>query len=147
MASKIVASIQIQATPDQVFDYTQDYGNRLTWDTFLRVARLEGAARAGLGVKAWCVSKHGLGMETQYVSYSRPKVTAVKMTKGPFLFKTFAGSWKFDAVENAGTKVTFTYSWSLRFPFNLISPILYRILLSNIRQRLIDLKNCVEGNQ
>lgn len=71
MASKIVVSIQIQATPDKVFDYTQDYGNRLTWDTFLRVARLESADRAGQGVKAWCVSKHGLGMETQYVSYNR----------------------------------------------------------------------------
>ena len=144
MASKLTTSIQIDATPEHVFDYTQDYGKRLSWDTFLSIAQLEGADRAASGVKAWCVSKHGLGMETQYVSFNRPNVTAVKMTKGHFMFKTFAGSWKFDALENAGTQVTFTYSWSLRFPFNLIGPILYQVLLSNVRQRLADLKNCIE---
>jgi ribosome-associated toxin RatA of RatAB toxin-antitoxin module len=145
MASKLTASIQIIASPEQVFDYTQDYGNRLSWDTFLRIAQLcDGAEKAAQGVKAWCVSKHGLGMETQYVSFKRPHVTAIKMTKGPFMFKTFAGSWKFEAAENAGTKVTFTYSWSLRFPFSLISPVLYQILLSNVRHRLADLKDCME---
>lgn len=144
MPSKITASIQIAATPEQVFDYTQDYGKRLSWDTFLKVARLEGTGLAGQGVRAWCVSKHGLGMETEYVSYNRPKVTAVKMTKGPLMFKTFAGSWKFDAAENAGTIVTFTYSWSLRFPFNLIGPLLFWVLLSNVEQRLRDLKSCIE---
>lgn len=144
MPSKLTASIRIAATPEQVFDYTQDYGKRLSWDTFLRIAQLEGADKAASGVKAWCVSKHGLGMETQYVSFNRPNVTAVKMTKGPFMFKTFAGSWKFDAAENAGTIVTFTYSWSLRFPFNLIGPLLYWVLLSNVEQRLRDLKSCIE---
>lgn len=73
MPSKLTVSIQIAAMPEQVFDYTQDYDKRLSWDTFLRVARLEGAGRAGHGVKAWCVSKHGLGMETLYVSYIRPR--------------------------------------------------------------------------
>ena len=144
MPSRITASIQIASTPEQVFDYTQDYGKRLSWDTFLRVAQLEGAEKAARGVKAWCVSKHGLGMETQYVSYNRPKVTAVKMTKGPFMFTDFAGSWKFEALENNDTRVTFTYSWTLRFPFNLIDPVLHQILLTNVKQRLTDLKNCVE---
>lgn len=31
----------------------------------------------GIGIKAWCVSKQGLGIETEYISFNRPKVTAV----------------------------------------------------------------------
>ncbi len=73
-----------------VFDYTQDYNKRLYWDTFLKKADLiEGASKADKGIKAYCVAKNGLGMETEYVSFNRPKATAIKMTKGPFMFKSF----------------------------------------------------------
>ncbi|HTF80630.1 MAG TPA: SRPBCC family protein, partial [Cytophagales bacterium] len=82
-AIKFSETIEIMVKPEFVFDYTQDYNNRLKWDTFLIEAYLlDNATHAGKGVKAWCVSRNGLGMETQYVSFNRPKVTAVKMTKG-----------------------------------------------------------------
>ena len=87
---KFSESIEIKARSESVFDYTQDYKKRLKWDTFLTEAYLlDNATQADKGVRAWCVSKNGLGMETQYVSFIRPKVTAIKMTKGPYLFREF----------------------------------------------------------
>jgi len=142
---KFSEQILINCTPEIAFDYTQDYNNRLNWDTFLKRAELiDGAAHAGKGVKAYCVSKNGLGMVTEYVSFNRPKATAIKMTKGPFMFKEFFGSWTFKDGGNSMTEVIFLYSFSLRFPFNLFNTYIKNNLKSNVRQRLVDLKNNLE---
>lgn len=72
-------SILIRDTPDALFALTQDYARRLEWDPFLRSAEfVGGAAEAGLGVRAYCVAHNRLGMETEYVSFTPPKVAAVK---------------------------------------------------------------------
>ena len=147
-AIKFSEKINIQGTQDISFDYTQDYNNRLKWDTFLTKAELiNGATNADKGIKAYCVAKNGLGMETEYVSFNRPKVTAVKMTKGPFLFRTFLGSWTFKEPEPGVTEVTFLYSFELRFPFSLLTSFIKRNLQNNVRQRLLDLKTCVEKSK
>src|SRR6188474_820127 len=113
-SSKFSENIEIVASAELIFDYTQDYKNRLKWDTFLTEAYLlYKATQADKGVKAWCVSRNGLGMETQYVSFNRPKVAAIKMTKGPYMFKEFAASWTFKEETIGLTKVTFVYSFSL----------------------------------
>ena len=144
MSAKIVESIEIAAAQMEVFDFSQDYTRRLEWDTFLREARLVNAEQADKGVRAWCVSRQGLGMEAEYVSYIRPKVTAVKMTRGPWLFQSFAGSWQFEALTDNRTNVTFTYSYTLRFPFNLLQPLVHFILVKEVKGRLRDLKNWME---
>ena len=54
------------------------------------------AHHAGVGVRAVCVAKSGWAMETEYVSFSPPRTTAVKMTRGPWFLDSFAGSWHFD---------------------------------------------------
>jgi ribosome-associated toxin RatA of RatAB toxin-antitoxin module len=131
-----------------VFGYTQDYNNRLLWDTFLVKAELlDGAEKAGVGVKAWCVAHNGLGMETEYVSFSRPKATAIKMIKGPFMFKTFLGSWTFKEIGAQQTEVIFLYSFKLRFPFALAASFIENTLRRNVRQRLADLKSYIEKSQ
>lgn len=128
-----------------VFDFTQDYSNRLKWDTFLKKADLiKGAKEAAVGVKAWCVAKNGLGMETEYVSFNRPKATAIKMTRGPYLFRVFLGSWTFKEITPLQTEVIFLYSFSLRFPFNLFTGIITRNLQNNVKKRLLDLKKNLE---
>jgi ribosome-associated toxin RatA of RatAB toxin-antitoxin module len=143
---KITEKIEIRCNPDAAFDYTQDYGQRLAWDTFLKKADLiNGAKKAGKGVKAYCVAKNGLGMETVYVSFNRPKATAIKMTKGPFMFKTFLGSWTFKEIQPSLTEVIFLYSFQLRFPFNLAAELIKRNLRTNVKQRLVDLKEHIEG--
>jgi Polyketide cyclase / dehydrase and lipid transport len=71
------ATIEIRADANALFDLTQDYDRRLDWDPFLKQARLVGGATAaGVGVRAWCVARSGLGMETEYVSFQRPQVAA-----------------------------------------------------------------------
>lgn len=142
---KFSESIKINKPAEQVFDYTQDYNNRLAWDTFLKEAILiNGAHAAGMHVKAYCVAHNGIGMETEYVSFNRPKVTAVKMTKGPYMFSSFLGSWTFKALNTNETEVIFLYSFSLRFPFNVVSVFIKRNLHKNVRQRLKDLKMNLE---
>lgn len=146
-ATKLSEKINIADRQEVIFDYTQDYNNRLNWDTFLKKAQLIGGAlKAAKKVKAYCVAKNGLGMETEYISFNRPKVAAVKMTKGPFLFKTFSGSWSFREFKPGTTEVTFLYSFELRFPFNLFTSFIKRSLQRNVRKRLLDLKTCIETN-
>ena len=142
---KFSERIIIDCSPVEAFDYTQDYKNRLSWDIFLKKAVLiEGATKADRGVKAYCVAKNGLGMITEYVSFTRPKATAIKMTEGPFIFKSFSGSWTFKETQDQKTEVIFLYSFKLRFPFSLVAKLIKSSLQSNVRRRLTDLKTNIE---
>lgn len=144
---KFKEKVEIRCTPEVAFDLTQDYNERLSWDTFLKKADLiEGAKKADKGVKAYCVAKNGLGMVTEYVTFNRPKATAIEMTKGPFMFKSFLGSWTFKETQSNLTEVTFLYSFQLRFPFSIFNKMVKRNLESNVKQRLIDLKMKIEKN-
>lgn len=142
---KFTELIEIACNNELAFDYTQDYANRLKWDGFLKRAELiEGATVAGKGAKAYCVAKNGLGMVTEYITFNRPKVTAVKMTKGPFMFKSFLGSWTFRAIDKNNTEITFLYSYQLRFPFNFFGSLIKKNLQNNVRKRLKCLKKNIE---
>jgi ribosome-associated toxin RatA of RatAB toxin-antitoxin module len=143
--TRFTETIEVDATPEVVFDFTQDYSKRLIWDTFLKKAGLNnGASKADKGVKALCVAKNGLGMVTEYVTFNRPKVTAIKMTKGPYMFKSFLGSWTFKLLAGQKTEVIFLYLYTIRFPFNLFSKLIKSKLQGDVRKRLSDLKNSVE---
>lgn len=145
-ATKFTETIMIDEKSEKVFDFTQDYNKRLSWDTFLKRADLiEGSAIVDKGVKAYCVAKNGLGMVTEYVTYNRPKVTAIKMTKGPFMFKSFLGSWTFKETQTYKTEVIFLYSFTLRFPFTLLTNYIKNNLQRNVKQRLFDLKKNIEN--
>jgi hypothetical protein len=138
---KFTERINIVGTPEAIFDYTQDYKQRLVWDTFLKEARLlHDATQADYGVKAWCVAKNGMGMETEYISFNRPKVAAIKMIKGPYMFKDFAASWTFSNEADV-TIVTFTYAYALRFPYNLLNRLITSKLKREVNKRLKDLKS------
>ena len=144
-AIKFSERIIIQRPAAAVFDYTQDYANRLKWDTFLKRAELiDGAAAAGKGVKAYCVARNGLGMETEYITFNPPRATAIRMTKGPVMFKEFLGSWTFKEQSAQQTEVIFLYSLEFRFPFRLFGFLIKNNLQKNVRQRLLDLKICME---
>lgn len=143
----IERAIEIGASAEELFDLTQDYGRRLLWDPFLREARLVGGAtEAGVGARAWCVSQLGMGMETEYVSFRRPRVVAVKMTRGPAILASFAGSWRFQELAPGRTRVIFRYALTAR-PARLrrlLDPILCRVFANDIADRLRDLKRVAE---
>ena len=139
-------SIEVAAEPGVLFDLTQDYTHRLDWDPFLKEARLLGGAeRPGVGVRAWCVARNGLGMETRYVSFNPPGACAVEMTRGPWFFRSFSGSWRFDRVGPDRTEVTFTYSLVGR-PV-LITGLLRFVFARETRRRLEALKRAAESSE
>ncbi len=85
-------SIEFEAEPDVLFDLTQDYHHRLDWDPFLKEARLKDAAEEpNVGVRARCVARNGLGMETRYISFNPPGACAVEMTPGPLVYSLLLG--------------------------------------------------------
>jgi ribosome-associated toxin RatA of RatAB toxin-antitoxin module len=108
-------SAVVDASPGVVFALTQNYPARLKWDPFLRKAvLLDGATEPAVGVRAWCVARSGIGMETEYVSFTPPRIAAVKMTRGPKVLETFGGAWEFTPVNGGRTKVTFRYQLRTR---------------------------------
>ena len=141
-------SIEINAPRAALFDLTQDYSRRLEWDPFLKEARLVGGANTpGVGVRAWCVANSGMGMETEYVTFSPPERTAIKMTRGPAILKTFAGSWVFEVVSDSRTRVVFRYhlSASPRWLKSVLEPILQFVFSRDMQKRLVALKRAVEN--
>jgi ribosome-associated toxin RatA of RatAB toxin-antitoxin module len=140
-------AILIKSTPSALFRLSQDYTRRLEWDPFLRSAKLLGDAHhAGVGVRAVCVAKSGWAMETEYVSFSPPRNTAVKMTRGPWFLDRFAGSWHFDEVEPGYTQVSFRYNLQFRPKWLawICEPILARAFARDTRRRLRGLKDAIE---
>jgi hypothetical protein len=116
----------------------------------LKEARLVGGATApGIGVRAWCVARSGLGMETEYVSFQRPQVAAVKMTRGPALFGSFAGSWRFKTVAPDTTRVVFRYHVTARPTWlrGLLDPIFCLVFERDVVQRLDALKRFAETTE
>jgi len=136
-------SVLIHADRGELFALTQDYARRLAWDPFLRAARLLGGAGvAAPGVRAWCVAWYGLGMETEYVTVLPPRVAAVRMTRGPWLLESFAGSWRFEPAGPGRTRATFRYRLTAR-PRRLrwlLHPLLAAFFGHDTRRRLRALK-------
>src|SRR5262245_51300353 len=112
----VEGQLVIDAPQGAVFDLAQDYGARFDWDPFLsRIVCRDGATEPAVGVKVWVRAKNGLSMEVVYVTYDRPRSTAMKMIDGPRFFERFAGTWKFEATADGGTRVTFRYNFETRW--------------------------------
>ena len=147
----VEASIDIQAKAEDVFDLVHDYARRLEWDTFLQEARLlDGAGRAGLGVKARCTARNGfagLAMDTVYVSFERPRVAAVRMTSGPAILEAFAASLRQEEIEPGVTRVTYRFNFSTRPRWfrAVLDRVAAVLFLREIRHRLQALKRHLEG--
>jgi ribosome-associated toxin RatA of RatAB toxin-antitoxin module len=136
-ARTIECALDIPAPAAWLFDLTQDYTRRLDWDPYLSKAELNGE-RAGVGVRAWCVSRlPPWGMETVYVTFQRPHVVAIRMTKGPSVLRMFAGSWRFEA-RGVLTRVTFRYRFETRPA--LLAPVAERLFSWDMAKRLSGLR-------
>jgi ribosome-associated toxin RatA of RatAB toxin-antitoxin module len=136
----------VQGHVDQVFALTQDYSRRLCWDPFLRSAKLVGGAVApSVGVRALCVARLGVRMETEYVSFAPPRIAAVKMTRGPWVLESFGGAWEFTPVANGATAVAFRYQFRTRPRWLawLFEPLARRWFSWETRKRVLALQAAV----
>lgn len=149
--SSTLAQVEITASPEEVFDLVHDYERRLAWDPFLRRADvLDGAAEVGVGVKTLCVARRrsgGLGMENRYVSFQRPRVAAVEMTRGPWFLEKFAASILQQPMGHGSTRVTYKASFRARprWAAPLLEPLFRLVFRYETRRRLEHLKRFLES--
>ena len=140
---------RIEATRDvgvdlaTAFAVSQTHGpRRLEWDPFVKHQELVGGDRPAKGIRTRTVSRHGLTMLTEYVSFRAPTQVGMKMIEGPWFFANFAAGWAFAPVdpddEAAGTRATWRYTFTTRPAW--LSPIADRIgsrlLRRDIEERL-----------
>jgi hypothetical protein len=145
-------SIEIGAPPEAVFDVIHDYRSRLDWDPFLKEATLIDGDEAGVGVTSRCVARGaflGLAMDAVYVSFDRPHVAAVRMTRGPWILESFAATLRQDAVGDGRTLVTYRYHLETRpSPLRwVLNPICYAVFDRQVRKRLRYLKRYLEASR
>lgn len=149
--SSTVASVEIEASPADVFDLVHDYERRLEWDPFLRRADLlNGATEAAPGVSTYCAARAGiggLGMETVYVTFDRPRVAAVKMTRGPWFLRAFGASILQEPTENGTTRVTYkcTFRGRPKWAAPFVEWVFRGVFRRETRQRLAHLKKFMES--
>ena len=106
---------EVRGAIEDVFDLSQSYALRLDWDPFVRSQRpLGGAERADKGVLTETVSRHRMRMVTEYLTFRRPTLVGMKMREGPPIFRTFSGSWRFEALGPDRTSVAFRYNFTCR---------------------------------
>lgn len=150
--SNLTYQVEINSPLEKVYEISQDYSLRYDWDPFPETIEfLDGATTIDIGKRVKIVAKSGLKMEVEFVQVSPPEVTAIKMLKGPFILKTFAGSWIFKALPNGNTKATFSYTIKTKnWAFPLISDKLINWYFGkHVKVRLDGLKQYCEeeGNE
>ena len=88
-------------------------------------------------------------MDTVYVSFERPRVAAVRMTRGPFLLESFAASIRQDEARRGVTRVTYRFNFTTRPAWlrPILEPIAASLFLREVRSRLASLKQHVERSR
>lgn len=119
--SNLTYEVEINSTLEKVYEISQDYSQRYDWDPFPETIEFLGdATTIDIGARVKIVAKSGFKMEVEFVQVSPPEVTAIKMVKGPYILKTFAGSWLFKALPGGNTQAIFKYTIKTKnwvFPF------------------------------
>lgn len=136
----------IPASAEKVFALIHDYKRRLEWDTLLQEAYLEPEfIEAGRGAISVCRGKPMLGgfaLRTEYVSFEKGRVAAVKMLNQPPFFDTFAASIRHIEINETRSeiiyKVNFTAKPRLLRP--ILHPLMRFIFIWETRKRLKALK-------
>lgn len=131
----------------RLFTWSQDYGRRLVWDSFLTDAYLLDGMTADVGIDAFCRSTTGATMVSRYISYQPPQVAAVEMVDGPKVLARFSGSWNFTERTPGSTDVKFTYHFRARPAWLrwLVEPLIGAFYLVHTRRRLDAFKRWAEA--
>jgi Polyketide cyclase / dehydrase and lipid transport len=145
MAHGTVSEI-IPATSAQVFALVHDYRRRWEWDTLLSAAYLmEGHTVAKQGAVSTCVGRAAVGslaLTTEYVAFDAPRLAAVKMVCGPWIFERWAASLKHEDLTDGQSRMTYAWQFTARPRILgwLFEPLLNVIFRRETRKRLRALK-------
>lgn len=138
---------QIDAPLEAVFDLAQDFDLRLKWDPFLKAVKyLDGARAVAPGVRVWFRNSVGITMTIEFTGVKRPAVVAMRMVRGPRIFRQFVANWQFRAIDAGTTEVTCKYVFESRWRSLawLLDPILCSMVGRDNRKRLSGLKRGAE---
>jgi ribosome-associated toxin RatA of RatAB toxin-antitoxin module len=136
----------IPASAVEVFDLVHDYQRRLEWDTLLQKAYLEDDfAESCKGAISVCQGRNILGgfaLRTQYVSFERGKVAAVKMLNQPPFFDTFAASIRHADIGEDLSEIIYKVNFTAkpRFLRFILHPIMKIVFAWETKKRLSALK-------
>jgi hypothetical protein len=142
----------IPSSAVKAFDLLHDYERRLEWDTLLQKAYLEDEfPRACKGAISVCQGRNFLGgfaLRTQYVSFERGKVAAVKMLNHPPFFETFAASIRHSEIGENQSEIVYKVNFTTKPKFLrwLLNPVIKAILVWETRKRLTGLKHLLTKN-
>lgn len=139
-------SEELPASCETAFDLVHDYKQRLTWDTLLSEAFVEGDGPAANGAVAVCTGKWmvgGISLRTVYVSFRRGKVAAVKMINSPPFFETWAASIRHEPLEDGRSRII--YTWNFRAKPRVFEPVLALFFRIETRKRLRALRRKLGG--
>ncbi len=137
----------IPASADAVFALIHNYDRRLEWDTLLKEAYLEPEfTEADLGAISVCRGRSVLGMfalRTQYVSFDRGRVAAVKMLNQPPFFDGFAASIRHAKIDDVYSEVIYKVNFTARPTWlrPILHPLMRAVFAWETRKRLRALKN------
>lgn len=143
----------IPASADAVFALVHDYRRRLEWDTLLQEAYLEPEfAEAAHGAISVCRGKNILGgfaVRTEYVSFEKGKVAAVKMLNRPPFFHTFAASIRHFPVDENCSEIVYKVNFTVkpRWLCPLLNPFIRLVFTWETRQRLTALKKFFQSRR
>ena len=136
----------IPASAEKVFALVHDYKKRLEWDTLLKEAYLEPEfVEAGRGAISVCRGKSWLGgfaLRTEYISFEKDKVAAVKLLNRPPFFDTFAASIRHIAIDENRSEIIYKVNFTAkpRFLRPFLHPFMRFVFALETRKRLKALK-------
>ena len=140
----------IPAPAVEVFDLLHDYTRRLEWDTLLQKAYLEDdfpeACKGAISVCQGRAILGGFALRTEYVSFERGKVAAVKMLNQPPFFDTFAASIRHADIDDNESEIIYKVNFTARPKFLrwILHPLMKAVFAWETRKRLISLKKFFE---
>ena len=134
---EVSSEIKINKERDWLFDYTQDFSERIKWDKQTRKIEFIGQTNElKKGALVYTESKEGIGMDTEYLIFKKPEQISIKMINKSNLFKSFTGKWDYIKLDNNTSVLKITYQFNLRFPYNLIAKIVQRKIKNNMDSKL-----------
>ncbi len=135
-------SIYIAASPDKVWDFSQDYKERYKWDSSILEAEvLQIQAHKIVRIR----SKGGLNCLLKYKLEDRPNKSSLAMTEVKSIFiEGGGGSWKYE-VQNQGTLWTQTNTLILKKHWRWLGKWLKMSLLKNTRNSMQKAKQMIEA--
>jgi len=131
-----------------LFDFTQDFINRKKWDKQTsEIDFIDEYKELKKGAIVFTKSIEGVYMETGYLTFKPPTEISVKMLNKSQIFKDFIGTWNYSSNDSKKTELKITYSFNLKFPYNIFKHKVSKKIRLNMTNKLSLLKEYLNESE